>query len=145
MLLVLFVPVARAKQYAVELGKGQAALDHKDYTAAIEHLQKYTAEKPDDEIGHALLGASYQHARRADEAVHEYARRLALNPNDPYIQINLAELYVFQKQPAKAIPLFRNSIHSYQDEAQAHYFYGEALKLTGDLARLKMSCGRHYR
>ncbi|HEX3586192.1 MAG TPA: rhomboid family intramembrane serine protease, partial [Candidatus Angelobacter sp.] len=56
-LLALFIPVAKAKQYAVDFSRGEAALDHNDLNTAIAHLQKYVAARPDDVIGHALLGS----------------------------------------------------------------------------------------
>jgi membrane associated rhomboid family serine protease/Tfp pilus assembly protein PilF len=133
-LFVLYFPVARAKQFAVEFRQGQIALDQKNYRAAIEHMQKYTSERPDDSYGHAILGASFQGAGRRDEAVREYERGLAIDPDYRYIQINLAELYVYQGKPEKAIPLFKQNIQEISDDAEAMYDYGNALTQTGDLA-----------
>ena len=76
-LCVLFVSVAKAKQYAVEFNKGQIALENKDYKGAIEHLQKYTAERPDDDIGIRHAWSAFQAQGRFDEAVREYERGLA--------------------------------------------------------------------
>jgi Flp pilus assembly protein TadD len=133
-LLVLFVPVAKAKQYAVEFGRGQSAFERKDYQAAIEHMQKYTAERPDDDYGHAILGASFQGLRRFDDAAREYERGLALNPDYHYIQVNLAEIYAWQKHPEKAVPLFRKAMAAMADDAEAMYSYGDALAQTGNFA-----------
>jgi rhomboid protease GluP len=133
-LLVLFVPVAKAKQYAVEFGKGQDAFDRKDYHAAIEHMQKYTAERADDDYGHAILGASFQALSRFDDATREYERGLALNPDYYYIQVNLAEIYTWQKHPEKAVPLFKKGINKMANNGHAIYYYGSALYQTGDLA-----------
>jgi rhomboid protease GluP len=130
-LLVLFVPVAKAKQYAVEFNEGQIALEHKDYKGAVEHLQKYTADRPDDEIGHDMLGESFQALGRFDDAVREYERGLAIDPENHYIQIDLAELYLKQHHPEKAVPLFRNAT-SVMD-ADDMYAYGSALTQTGEL------------
>jgi rhomboid protease GluP len=132
-LLVLFVPVAKAKQYAVELGKGDTAFEQKNYQAAIDHMQKYTSARPDDDYGHAVLGASFQALSRLDDAVREYERGLAINPDYHYIQINLAEVYVWQGKPEKALPLFRKAVNEMSDDAHAMYSYGKALQLTGDL------------
>jgi tetratricopeptide (TPR) repeat protein len=132
-LLLLLVPVAKAKQYAVELGKGQMAFDQKDYPAAVEHMQKYTSARPDDDYGHAVLGASFQALSRLDDATREYERGLTINPDYYYIQINLAEIYVWQKKPEKALPLFRKAMDKMSDDADAMYSYGKALLLTGDL------------
>ncbi len=132
-LLVLFIPVAKAKGYVVEFDKGQAAFDRKDYSAAIEHLQKYTAAQPDNASGHALLGGSFQGAGRFDDAVREYEHGLAINPDFHYIQVHLAELYVLEKKSDKAVPLFRKAIPEMKDDAYAMYAYGNALKQIGNL------------
>jgi predicted Zn-dependent protease len=97
-------------------------------------MQKYTSERPDDSYGHAILGASFQGAGRRDEAVREFERGLAIDPDYRYIQINLAELYVYQGKPEKAIPFFKQNIQEISDDAEAMYDYGNALTQTGDLA-----------
>ena len=132
--LLLFVPVAKAKQYAVEFDKGQEAYDRKDYGAAIEHLQRYTSARPADEYAHALLGSSFQASSRFDDAVREYEKGLAINPNYHFIQVNLAILYVAQKKPEKAVPLFALGIPHADPDAETLYFYGIALKQTGNLS-----------
>jgi membrane associated rhomboid family serine protease/Flp pilus assembly protein TadD len=132
-LVVLFVPVAKAKQYAVEFSKGQTAFEQKDYPAAVEHMQKYTSAHPDDEYGHAILGTSFQALGRFDDAVREYEHGLAINPDSHYIQVNLAEVYVGQNKPEKALPLFRKALNKMSDDADAMYYYGNALVQTGDL------------
>ena len=133
-LLALIVPVAKAKQYVVEFEKGKEAFDQTNYPVAIEHMKKYTSEHPDDEYGHAILGASFQMTGRGDDAVREYERGLAINPENHYIQINLAELYAFSGKPEKAVPLFRKNINEISDDAEAMYYYGSALTQTGALA-----------
>jgi membrane associated rhomboid family serine protease/Flp pilus assembly protein TadD len=132
-LLLLFVPVVKAKQYAVDLGKGQDAFEHKDYLTAIEHMQKYASARPDDDYAHAVLGASFQALSRFEDAVREYERGLAINPNYHYIQINLAEIYVWQDHPEKAVPLFRKGNQTMAKDSEAMYYYGSALAQTGDL------------
>ena len=132
-LLALFVPVAQAKQYAVEFGKGKAAFDQKNFKTAIEHLQKYTAVQPDNDYAHAMLGTSFQAMGRFDEAIGEYERGLAIDPDYHYMQINLAELYLLQKKPEKALPLFQKAYPWMKDDAEDMYSYGDALQQTGNL------------
>ena len=132
-LLVLFVPVAKAKQYAVEFGKGKAAFDQKDYKTAIEHLQKYTAAQSDDDYAQAMLATSFQETGHFDEAIREYERGLAINPDYHYVQINLAGLYLLRNKPAKAVPLFQKAFSWMKDDAEDMYFYGDALQQTGNL------------
>jgi rhomboid protease GluP len=135
-LLGLFVPVAKAKQYAVEFGKGQAALEHDDLNTAIPHLQNYVAARPSDASGHILLGSALQQARRFDEATQEFERALAIDPDNPYVEINLAKIYAYQKKSGKALQLFKKGMPQAgaDADASAFYLYATALKDTGNLA-----------
>lgn len=133
-LLLLFVPVAKAKRYVVELEAGQAALRQENYHAAAEHLQKYTSARPDDYYGHFLLGIAYQSLENANNAAREYERGLQINPEDQNMQIGLAEVYVAQNKPEKALPLFRKNISDISKDADALYLYGNALALTNNLS-----------
>jgi rhomboid protease GluP len=132
-LLVLFMPVAKAKQYAVEFGRGQTALDHNDSNAAISHFQKYVAFRPGDALGHALLGSAFHGASRYDEAVQEYQRGLSIEPGDPYMQVDLARIYAYQKKTDNALELFRKGIPKIEPDAGAYYWYADALKDAGKL------------
>jgi rhomboid protease GluP len=132
-LLVLFVPVAKAKKYAVDFATGEAAFDHKDYKSAIEHLQRYTDAQPDDAFGHELLGEALQNTGRFDDAIHEYERGLEINPDSHYMQVNLAGLYLREKKPDKAVALYRKGIPRIRAGAHIMYSYGNALKQTGNL------------
>ncbi len=132
-LLVLFVPVAKAKQYAVEFAQGDAALDHNDSAAAIAHLQKYVAARPEDAEGHALLATAFQQAERFDEAASEFERSLAIEPDYPYAQVSLARIYAYQKKTDKALELFARGIPRVEPDAPAFYLYAVALKDAGKL------------
>lgn len=132
-LLVLFVPVAKAKQYAVEFGQGEAALDHNDLNAAIAHLQKYVADRPDDAIGHAMLGSAFQQAERFDEAAGEFERSLAIEPDNPPAQVSLAKIYAYQKKTDKALELFAKGMPGVVPHAPAFYLYAIALRDAGKL------------
>jgi rhomboid protease GluP len=133
-LLVMFVSVAKTKGYAVDLVRGQEALDRKDYKSVIEHLQRYTSAQPNNAIGHAVLGAAFQAEGRVDDAVREYEHGLAINPDYHYIQVNLATLYLYQNKPERAVSLFRKSIPAMKVDARVMYSYGNALKQTGNLS-----------
>jgi rhomboid protease GluP len=133
-LVVLCAFVARAKAYAADMTKAQAAYDQGNYSAAIEHAKKYAAARPGDEFASLLLGASYQKAGALDNAAHEYQRGLTINPKNEYIQVSLAEVYSAQKKPALALPLFRNNMKTVLDDSESTYYYAYTLAQTGDLA-----------
>jgi rhomboid protease GluP len=140
--ILLFVPVIGAKQYAVEFGKGQTAFNHNDPNAAIPHLQKYVAAGPDNAAGHALLGAAYHRANRLDEAAEEYERGLTIKPDDPYMQVYLAEIYAYQKKTDKAVALFRKGIPGSAPDPGIFYWYAEALKDAGNLTEAESNSRR---
>jgi tetratricopeptide (TPR) repeat protein len=133
LVILLFVPVIRAKQYAVEFGKGRAALDHDDLNAAIPHLQKYVAARPGDVRGHALLGWTLYQTKRYDEAVQEFELGLAIVPDDPYLEVNLAKIYAYQKKTDKALELFKKGMPRSEPDAVTSYWYASALKDAGRL------------
>jgi tetratricopeptide (TPR) repeat protein len=133
LVILLFVPVIRAKQYVVEFGKGQAALDHDDLDAAIPHLQKYVAARPGDIHGHALLGWALYETKRYDDAVQEFERALAINPDDPYVEVNLAKIYAYQKKTDKALALFKKGMPRLEPDAATSYWYASALTDAGRL------------
>jgi predicted Zn-dependent protease len=141
-LLALFVPVARAKQYAVEFDQGETAFDHKDVVGAIPHLQKYVAARPNDAVGHALLGAALHRAKRFDEAAQEYENGLKIEPDDPYMQVYLAEIYAYQKKTDKALALFEKGIPGSKPDPGIFYWYAEALKDAGNLTEAEIN-SRH--
>lgn len=126
-LLLLVVPVKRAKAYTVELMQGESALERHDYETAIPHLQKYISLKPDDSRGHAALGYAFQATRRYDDAVPEYQRALALSHDTPWVELNLANIYTFQHKPTEAVTLYKKSIARAKPQAVDYRWYGAAL------------------
>jgi rhomboid protease GluP len=131
LVILLFVPVIRAKQYAVEFAQGESALDHNDLNASISHLQKYVAARPNDVVGHALLGAAFQQAERLDEAVKEFERSLEIEPDYPYAQVGLARIYAYQKKTDRALALFAKGLPRVEPDAPSFYMYAVALKDAG--------------
>ncbi len=141
-LLGLFVPVAKATQYAVEFGKAETALEHHDPRAAIPHLQKYVASRPKDADASRLLQSTLQEVHRLDEAIPQFERALALDPNNAYIQVNLAKLYASQNDTGKALELFKKGMPRAEPDALASYWYASALKDSGDLPEAETNVRR---
>jgi membrane associated rhomboid family serine protease/Flp pilus assembly protein TadD len=132
LVLFMFVPVIKANVNVIEMDMGRKALDNSDYNSALQHFQKYTAMKPQDAEGHAMLGFTFHKLQKFDEAGQEYQRALAIKPDYPWIEVNLAIIYLNQDKAEQAVPLFQRALPSY-DPPDADLFrdYGEALRLTG--------------
>jgi membrane associated rhomboid family serine protease len=109
-MIALFFPIARAKSFAVDLHNAELALDQKDFDGAVNYMKKYLTARPNDPLGHALMGFAYQQEHRFDEAVGEYEMALKLEPNYRFVQANLAIVYVGQNEPKKAEPLCRRVV-----------------------------------
>ena len=133
-LLLIVIPVKRAKAYAIELQEGEIALEHEDYKAAITHLEKYLSARPDDANGHAALGSAFQSSLRFDDAVREYQRSLALEPDTGWVELNLANIYSYRQKPAEAVALYKKCIAKAKGGATDHRWYGAALYDLKDYA-----------
>jgi membrane associated rhomboid family serine protease/Flp pilus assembly protein TadD len=131
MLLVVLIPVTKAKGYAVEMQRGQTALAHNDYAAAITHYRRYTSVRSDDAYGHAVLGFALHKSQRYNEAASEYRRALELQPDYAEIQLDLAEAYVADGQFHQALPIFSKYISQAGSDSEAYLAYGQALIATG--------------
>ena len=131
-LAVIFVPVANAKSSVIEYDRGQSALRNEDYKSAIPHFERYVRARPDEAYGHFLLGYALHHAERYDEGLSEYQRALQLQPDDPDIEINVAELYMSQGKAEPAVRLFAKNISRTKLDWEDYMVYGEALAATED-------------
>lgn len=141
-LLGLFVPVVRTGQYAVEFEKGQTALEHHDPRAAIPHLQKYVAARPKDEFGRQLLQSVLQEVHRLDQAIPEFERALTLDPNNAYVQVNLAKLYASQNETDKALQLFTKGMPRAEPDALASFWYASTLNDVGRIPEAESNIRR---
>lgn len=131
---LLFAYVSHAKSYIPDLQQGRSSLQQQDFASAIEHLKKYTAAQPNNADGHAMLGTAYQESRQYDQAAREYERSLQLEPQDPYVQLNLGKVYCQLGAPDRAVPLFKAGLSDSGADADDYYWYAQALKTTGQLA-----------
>jgi predicted Zn-dependent protease len=115
----------------LNLKKARPLLEHHDPRAAIPHLQKYVAARPGEAYGRQLLQAALQQVHRLDEAIPEFERALARDPNKAYMQVNLAKLYASQNETVKALELFKKGMPRAEPDALASYWYASTLKDVG--------------
>jgi tetratricopeptide (TPR) repeat protein len=114
------------------LDEAQAALDKKDYAAAIPPLQKFLAEKPDVVYAHFQLAYAYTALKRLDEAQSEYEKCVALNPKMAEAQLNLG-LLLLEKEPAAAVAPLRKVVELAPGQSRPRYLLGLAQERSGDL------------
>ncbi len=60
------------------------ALQSQDYSRAIQLLEKYTAEQPDNDRAWFFLGYAFEKNNQKDRALAAYQQALKVNPNSPY-------------------------------------------------------------
>jgi Tfp pilus assembly protein PilF len=81
-----------------------------------------------------LLGLIAKAQNRPDEAVSAFRRVLAIDPRDAGANVNLAQVYLQQRDTAQAIALFREATAAEPFNATAAYGLATAFMRAGDAA-----------
>src|SRR5882672_8858588 len=109
------------------------AIDKNDFSAALEPLQKYIAERPDEPYAHFQLGYAYAGLKRWEEAKAEFSRAIALDPKMAPAHLNLG-LVLMETDPAGAAEAFRHAADLQPTESRPRYLVGYALERAGTFA-----------
>jgi tetratricopeptide (TPR) repeat protein len=121
---------ASADPLAPLLAQAQAALDRNDFVAAIPLLQKIAEAKPNDALPHFELGFAYSGLKKNAEAIPEYRRAIALDPNLAPAQLNLG-IALLDSDPAAAVEAFASTAKLLPSQVRPIYLMGEALERSG--------------
>lgn len=114
------------------LDQAQAAMDRKDYQAALESLNKFVNEKPDVAYGHFQLGYAYTGLERWRDAQSEYRRAIELDPKLAAAHLNLGLLLMDHDASAAVEPL-RKAVELLPAESRPKFLLGLALERSGKL------------
>jgi tetratricopeptide (TPR) repeat protein len=106
------------------------AIDKNDFSAALDLLQKYIAERPDEPYAHFQLGYAYAGLKRWEEAKAEFSRAIALDPKMAPAHLNLG-LVLMDSDPAGAAEAFRRAADLQPTESRPRYLAGLALEHAG--------------
>jgi len=109
------------------------AIDKADFAAALDPLQKYIAERPDDSYAHFQLGYAYAGLKRFEEAKTEFSRAVALDSKMSAAHLNLG-LALMESDPAAAAEAFRHAAELQPSESRPRYLEGFSLEHAGKLA-----------
>jgi tetratricopeptide (TPR) repeat protein len=109
------------------LQQAQAAIDKNDFAKALDPLQKYIAERPDEAYAHFQLGYAYSGMKRTPEAKAEFTRAVALDPKMAPAQLNLG-LVLLDTDPAAAADAFRKAAELLPTESRPRFLAGFALE-----------------
>jgi len=130
-------PSASSKQekddpLAPLLQQATDAIDKMDFAAALDPLQKYIAQRPDEPYPHFQLGYAYAGLKRSDDAKREFSRTIALDPKMAPAYQNLG-LVLVDSDPAAAADAFRHAAELRPTESRPRFLAGYSLERAGKL------------
>ena len=112
------------------LTQAQAAMEKKDYEAAVQSYQEYLAKKPDDATVHYNLGYTYTAMQKSAEAKAEYQKAIALDPKMAAAYQNLG-LTLLASDPAAAVGPLQKAAELLPEDARTKWLLGTALETDG--------------
>jgi Flp pilus assembly protein TadD len=123
---------AQAKEdpLAPLLRQANDAIDKMDFAAALEPLQKYLAQRPDEAYPHFQLGYAYAGLKRPDDAKREFSRAIELDPKMAPAYQNLG-LVQMEGDPAAAAESFRRAAELQPTESRPRFLAGYSLEHAG--------------
>jgi tetratricopeptide (TPR) repeat protein/predicted Ser/Thr protein kinase/TolB-like protein len=113
-----------------------AAVDN-DREGYVKRMDEIVKADPSDKRAHADLGSFYRLAKKLPEAVAEFGKALAIDPNFGYAQNLLAYSYEELGEKDKAIETFGRYAASHPGEANPVDSLGDLYFLTGDYAQAR--------
>jgi len=107
------------------LAQAEEAIEKKDFQRAVDALQKYLVEKPDDAYARFQIGFAYDRMAKYDEAEAEYRRAIALDPKLAAAYQNLGAILVKMK-PEEARRLLATAAQLQPENAEVTFLQGIA-------------------
>lgn len=108
------------------------AIDKMDFAAALDPLQKYVAQRPDEPYPHFQLGYAYAGLKRAEDAKREFSRAIALDPKMAAAYMNLG-LVQMESDPSAAADAFRHAAELQPTESRPRFLAGFSLEHAGKI------------
>jgi rhomboid protease GluP len=113
-----------------QMFKVKTLMDHQDYAAAIQALEKRIASHPDDEEALLKLGNAYELSHQPDKGVGAFEKAAELNPNSGKIQALLGYAYLANRQIKKGIATLEGAVKTDPGNAEALLQLGYAYQQT---------------
>jgi superkiller protein 3 len=115
------------------LDEAQRDIDKKEFTAAIDPLQKFIAAQPDVAYGHFQLAYVYTALQKPSDGRAEYEKAIALDPKMAEAYLNLGILFI-ERDPSVAVPNLRKAVELFPSQSRPRYLLGVAEERAGDSA-----------
>ena len=120
-------PQEKEDPFAPLLQQASDAIDKMDFAAALDPLQKYIAQRPDEAYPHFQLGYAYAGLKRAEDAKNEFTRAIALDPKMAAAHLNLG-LVLMDSAPDAAAEAFRHAAELQPTESRPRFLAGLSLE-----------------
>ncbi len=114
------------------LEQAREAIDKEDFAVAVEPLQKYIAQRPDDPYAHFQLGYAYAGLKRWEDSRPEFTRAIALDPKMAPAHLNLG-LVLMESDAGAAAESFRRASELLPTESRPRFLTGFAFERAGKL------------
>jgi Flp pilus assembly protein TadD len=108
------------------------AIDKMDFDAALDPLQQYITQRPDDAYAHFQLGYVYAGLKRQQDSKAEFSRAITLEPKMAAAHLNLG-LVLMDTDPAAAAEAFHRAAELSPSESRPRFLEGFALEHAGNL------------
>ncbi len=125
-------PQGQEDPLAPLLRQASDAIDKMDFAAALDPLQKYIAQRPDEPYPHFQLGYAYAGLKRPQDAKAEFSRAIALDPKMAAAYQNLG-LVLMDSDPAGAAAAFLHLCELQPTESRPRFLAGFALERAGKI------------
>jgi tetratricopeptide (TPR) repeat protein len=123
-------PQDKEDPLAALLQQANDAIDKMDFAAALNPLQHYIAQRPDDAYAHFQLGYAYAGLKRTEDAKTEFARAISLDPKMAAAHLNLG-LVRMDSDPASAAEAFLHAAELQPTESRPRFLAGYAFERSG--------------
>ena len=124
------LPQEKEDPLAPLLQQANDAIDKTDFAAALDPLQKYIAQRPDEPYPHFQLGYAFAGLKRSDDAKNEFSRAIALDPKMAAAYQNLG-LVLMESDPAAAANAFLRASELQPTESRPRFLAGFSLEHAG--------------
>ncbi|MCI0338027.1 MAG: FG-GAP-like repeat-containing protein [Acidobacteria bacterium] len=105
-----------------------------DSRSAVEEARAAVKLAPNSLHAHYVLGAALRNEKLYDEAIVEFNKVLALDPQDPATNIQVGQIHAQQQKYEQAIAAFRRALDAEPYNATAAYSLAQALLRSGNSA-----------
>jgi protein O-GlcNAc transferase len=123
-------PQEKEDSLAPLLHQATDAIDKMDFSGAVDLLQKYIKQRPDDPYANFQLGYAFVGLKRPEDARNQFLRAIALDPKMAAAHLNLG-LVLMDSDPTVAAEAFRHAADLQPTESRPRFLAGFCLEQTG--------------